>query len=102
MDPHSPRPYNTGSRSQAWIAAFDRHQPELVYTGADDSLLKGWDLRNDMTRPIFTVRDQHEAGVCALQSHPQDERYLASGSYDSRYIFRAFMQGIFALYALFL
>ena len=39
---------------EAWIAAFDAYQPNVVYTGGDDTLFKGWDTRIDPSLSLFT------------------------------------------------
>ena len=33
------------SRSEGWAVAFDCHDPNTLYTGADDAIFKRWDLR---------------------------------------------------------
>ena len=72
-----------GHEYEAWITTWDMHNPHVVYSGADDTLLKGWDVRDGCHRPVFT-NSSHEAGVCSLQSHPQLPHVLVSGSYDER------------------
>ena len=65
---------------EVWIAAFNYHETNTVYTGGDDGTWKGWDLRS--TRPSFTSH-AHAAGVCSIQSNPHQAHSLLTGSYDS-------------------
>lgn len=66
---------------EAWTCAFDRCQPNRVYSGGDDMMLHVYDTRCDNVR-VLTNRS-HGAGVTALLSFGADaEHMLATGSYD--------------------
>eukprot|EP00899_Mesostigma_viride_P007748 jgi/Mesvir1/16975/Mv15821-RA.1 len=68
---------------EAWVAAFDAERPlSLVYSGGDDCVFKGWDLRGDCSRPIFSNRKAHTMGVCSIRGSPLRPHTLATGSYD--------------------
>ncbi|KAM5536189.1 hypothetical protein V8D89_010088 [Ganoderma adspersum] len=67
---------------EPWIAAWDCWDTNVVYSGGDDLKMKGWDVRQGGTQPIFTNK-RFDAGVTTIQSHPYMEHMLAVGSYDS-------------------
>ena len=71
---------------ECWCAAFDPRDVNCLYTGADDAMLKRWDLRcdNDESEPASTAcnRRTHRAGVCCISPSRKREHILATGSYD--------------------
>ncbi|KAK9862036.1 hypothetical protein WJX84_008405 [Apatococcus fuscideae] len=66
---------------EVWSGAFDQWQDNLLHTGADDAIWHGWDMR-DLNAPVFSIRKEHQAGVCCIQSHPCQEHVICTGSYD--------------------
>ena len=72
-----------GSNTEVWIGMFDRwHNNQVIYTGADDGKLKGWDLRAN-AKPLFSIQPTNNAaGVCSGQSSKYHEYILATGGYD--------------------
>lgn len=41
---------------EAWIVGWNYHDTNVLYTGADDCRLKGWDLRMDCSYATFTSK----------------------------------------------
>ena len=66
---------------EAWTAAFDHFNPQVLYSGGDDSAFKGWDLR-EPGRAAWADAKAHGAGVCCVASSPHREHLLCTGSYD--------------------
>ena len=66
---------------EAWIIACDYANSDVFYSGADDCLLKIWDLRTGVERACITSK-RHSMGVCSIQAHPTREHIFCSGSYD--------------------
>uniref|UniRef100_A0A914V5I3 methylated diphthine methylhydrolase n=1 Tax=Plectus sambesii TaxID=2011161 RepID=A0A914V5I3_9BILA len=67
----------TAEPCEVWTCAFGSNE-SLVYSGADDGLLKLWDLRVGVERSVLTNRS-HGSGV-VFASLRGDE--LLTGSYD--------------------
>ena len=71
---------------ECWCAAFDPLDVNCLYTGADDAMLKRWDLRcdNDESEPASTAcnRRTHRAGVCCISPSRKREHIRSTGSYD--------------------
>lgn len=69
-----------GVPTEAWISFFRKgDDASLVVSGAEDALLKGWDLRagdSHGVSPAFIIKD-HEAGVTAGHWHPWQEHTFA-------------------------
>ncbi|KAJ7630947.1 WD40-repeat-containing domain protein [Roridomyces roridus] len=68
--------------NEPWIAAWDYWDSSIIYSGGDDLKLKGWDVRQGFSQPIFTNK-RFDAGVTTIQSHPHREHIFALGSYDN-------------------
>jgi len=64
---------------EIWTVHFDLHHNNLLHSGGDDSIWRGWDLRSEM--PALTCH-YHSAGVCSIVSHPTFEQLIITGSYD--------------------
>ncbi|KAG0254484.1 Diphthine methyltransferase [Actinomortierella ambigua] len=84
---------------EAWIVGWNYHDTNILYTGADDCKLKGWDLRMDCSFATFTSRAYDEnvliwdtrsmkrplntthtgGGVWRLKWHPTLKNILLAG-----------------------
>ncbi|KAF9419374.1 Diphthine methyltransferase [Podila epigama] len=50
-----------GHDLEAWIVGWNYHDTNVLYTGADDCRLKGWDLRMDCSYATFTSKAYDES-----------------------------------------
>ena len=73
---------------EGWAVAFDPKDANTLYTGADDAILKRWDLRAaaEGGEPVALAsnRRSHSAGVCCVAPSRDSEHLVATGSYDER------------------
>lgn len=67
---------------EAWTVAFDRNQPNVLYSGGDDTALFCYDLRTAPTPAVQWKKMPHKAGVTSLFSPPGLDNILITGSYD--------------------
>jgi len=67
---------------EAWTCCFSKKDPNLLYSGSDDTNFCAWDIRDD--RQVLKKEGVHEAGVTAMECHPSDENLLVTGSYDAK------------------
>ncbi|KAL3927450.1 MAG: hypothetical protein SGPRY_002817 [Prymnesium sp.] len=74
---------------ECWAVGWAAH-PEAamtLFSGADDAMLKSWDLRCDPTQGAVAVacnRRSHGAGVCCISPSPLRPQMIATGSYDEK------------------
>lgn len=66
---------------ETWCVGFDVTLPDILYTGADDALLKAWDTREGVLSRLLFTNKQHRAGVCSIIPG-SDPSYIFTGSYD--------------------
>lgn len=66
---------------EAWTCAFDKWNPNVVYTGGDDTFMHIYDIRADEAQQTIKSRS-HIAGVTSLLSY--SENRLITGSYDEQ------------------
>eukprot|EP00884_Botryococcus_braunii_P004153 jgi/Botrbrau1/13739/Bobra.0356s0015.1 len=69
---------------ECWTCCHHPTTEWLIYSGGDDSMLKGWDLRQEDVSMIFCQRKAHTAGVCCIAPHPFADNQFCTGSYDGR------------------
>jgi WD40 repeat protein len=70
---------------ELWTTHFSVNDDNLLYSGGDDCVLRGWDVRIDNhnnNTASFTDRNSHTAGVCSILTQPNYPNYLFTGSYD--------------------
>jgi diphthamide biosynthesis protein 7 len=80
----TPTGYTTTSTWSAhtyepWICAFDAWDPNRIWSGGDDCILKSWDLR--IPEMVTGRCKEFEAGVTTIASSPYTEHLIAVGRY---------------------
>ncbi|XP_028174453.1 diphthine methyltransferase [Ostrinia furnacalis] len=65
---------------EAWTAAFNYWNPDVFYSGGDDTLFKCYDIR--VSDAAVATNKSHEAGVTCVRKHTDMEYQLLTGSYD--------------------
>ena len=70
-----------GHSLEAWIIATSHDNDNIMYSGADDCLMKMWDTRTGFGKPT-SVSKHHMMGVCSIQSYKHSSHIFCAGSYD--------------------
>ena len=65
---------------ECWTCAWDQADSNIVYSGADDTLMKLWDIR-DCQQPVHVNR-KHTMGVCSIVSSEETPNEFLTGSFD--------------------
>lgn len=65
---------------ECWTCAWDRYDPNIVYSGADDTLLKIWDIRQ-CQQPTHVNR-KHPMGICSIHINEKNSQEFLTGSFD--------------------
>ena len=81
---------------EVWSVAFDCNQPNIYYSGGDDSILKQWDRRLlplqsedstsrsifDPISPVNLIKNGHNMGVTVITTNSYYPYQVVTGSYD--------------------
>lgn len=68
--------------NEAWIVASHKQSPEILWSGADDGFLRGWDARAGLGKRKHTFEVKGEAGVTSIAQSRLNEHIVAVGGYD--------------------
>ncbi|CAF1402833.1 unnamed protein product [Adineta steineri] len=65
---------------ECWTCAWDKHDPNIIYSGADDTLLKIWDIRD--CKQAIHINRKHTMGICSIVPNETNQYELLTGSFD--------------------
>ncbi|UJR22576.1 hypothetical protein I4U23_025623 [Adineta vaga] len=65
---------------ECWTCVWDRYDPNIVYSGADDTLFKIWDIRD--CKQAIHINRKHTMGICSIVVDETNPYELLTGSFD--------------------
>jgi diphthine methyl ester acylhydrolase len=65
---------------ECWTCAWDQFDSNIVYSGADDNLMKIWDIRN--YQQAIHINRKHTMGICSIVSDDRNDQQFFTGSFD--------------------
>jgi diphthamide biosynthesis protein 7 len=65
---------------ECWTCAWDKHDLNLVYSGADDTLFKIWDIRD--CKQAIHINKKHTMGICSIDLNENNQHEILTGSFD--------------------
>jgi diphthamide biosynthesis protein 7 len=65
---------------ECWTCTWDKHDSNIIYSGADDTLLKIWDIRD--CKQAIHINRKHTMGICSIVSNENNQYELLTGSFD--------------------
>ncbi|KAK8813160.1 hypothetical protein WA158_002752 [Blastocystis sp. Blastoise] len=67
--------------AEVWSVSYNPNNTNIIISGADDTYLKMWDIREYYKKPVM-INKSHTAGVCTSTWNPNIDHCFATGSYD--------------------
>ncbi|CAF2727936.1 unnamed protein product [Rotaria sp. Silwood2] len=65
---------------ECWTSIWDKHDSNIIYSGADDTLLKIWDIRD--YKQAIHINRKHTMGICSILSNESNQYEFLTGSFD--------------------
>jgi diphthamide biosynthesis protein 7 len=65
---------------ECWTCAWDKHDSNIIYSGADDTLFKIWDIRD--CKQAIHINRKHTMGICSIISNENNPYEILTGSFD--------------------